>query len=151
MKHSSPTHVLGLLLAAAAATSGAAQEHMDPHPHNGVRGSPGHVGHHDHDHHHDHHHGHHRGHHDENARTHDLLQMHVMGGGVAGAGGGSGVPPQVGLEEDSGAELLHPLPHYMVGFMEWTAKYGRTWGTVKEAYHALKVRQYVEGNCLERC
>ena len=138
MKHSSPTHVLGLLLAAAAATSGAAQEHMDHHPHNGVRGpAPGHLGHHEHE--HDHHHDHHH-HDDKNAHTHGLLQMHVMGGAVAGAGGGSGVPPAAGLEDDAGAELLHPLAHYMLGFFEWTAKYGRTWGSVKEAYHALKVR-----------
>lgn len=139
MKHSSPTHVLGLLLAAAAATSGAAQEHMDHHHpphHNGVGGpAPGHLEHHDH--HHDHHH-----HDDKNAHTHGLLQAHVMGG--AGAGGGSGIPPaagaSAGLEGDGGAELLHPLAHYMLGFFEWTAKYGRTWGSVKEASHALKVR-----------
>ncbi|CAB1119136.1 unnamed protein product [Ectocarpus sp. CCAP 1310/34] len=133
MKNSS----ISLLLAAAAATSALASseprfEHAPPDPFNGRGG-----GHHDHDS-HDRVQHHHPRHAAGNEQTHQMLKEHVLRGAegpaIATAGGGSGV----GLKADGDAELLHPLAHYLLGFFEWTYKYGRSWGSVHEAFHALQ-------------
>lgn len=121
MKNSS----LSLLLAAAAATSALAS-----------------FGHHDHHHDHEGHdrvQQHHPRHPAGNDHTHEMLKEHVLRGGpaIATAGGGSGV----GLKAGEDAELLHPLAHYLLGFFEWTYKYGQSWGSVQEAFHALQVRK----------
>ncbi|CAM9646077.1 unnamed protein product, partial [Hapterophycus canaliculatus] len=121
MKHSS-THVLGLLLAAAAATAAPVEPHFDHHQ-NGVRGPAPSLG------------GrgsdveHARPHHGENAHTHAMLEHHLLGTGMHEA---------AGLEDDGGAKLLHPITHYMPAFFTWTFKYGQKWGSVKEASHALR-------------
>lgn len=128
MKHSS-THVLGLLLAAAAATAAPVDPHFDHH-HNGVRGPAPSHGAHDHDLRHDAEHF--RPRHGDNAHTHGMLEKHLLG---------TGMPEAVGLEDDRGAELLHPITHYMPAFFSWTFKYGQEWASVKEASHALRVSE----------
>lgn len=133
---------LSLLLAAAAATSAlASSESRFEHGHPATFGHGG-GGHPDHDHDsHDrmqHHHPRHAA--GNNEHTHEMLKEHVLRGAggpvVATAGGGSGV----GMKADGDAELLHPLAHYLLGFFEWTYKYGQSWEGVHEAFHALQVR-----------
>lgn len=112
MKPSSPTHVLTLLLAAAAATAASATEFTGA----GGFGGSG-VG---------------------DAPAHERLSASANGGSfmahellktnvVSGVGGD--------LEG-----LSHPLHQYMVGFVAWAYKYGKSWSNAEEALHALQAR-----------
>lgn len=56
------------------------------------------------------------------AYSHDMLRAHVHG---KGGGIGQG--------------LLHPLPHYLVGFLGWSYEYGMGWTSMEDALHALEV------------
>ena len=56
---------------------------------------------------------------------HEELKRHVEGGGAVGV--------------DAERSLLHPLPHYLFGFLEWSLEYGMAWSSLDSAVHALEV------------
>lgn len=181
MKNSTATHVLGLLLAAAAsasaATAGAFGGSAVPEQHVAMQASAGGgslVG-------------------DGNAATttagafggsgvpeeqHAAMQGSAGGGSLvgdgkaaparAGAYGGSGVPEKKHVKASAGGGslvrdshgayshdmlrahvhgkgggigqgLLHPLPHYLVGFLAWSYDYGMGWTNMEDSLHALEV------------
>lgn len=130
MKNGSATHILGLLLVAATSSSarkyhgadefGGSSVHEVRHPagaHGGA-GVPDHA----------------REHRpsprahgvvmEDSMYSHAMLHEHVHHGQAP-----------VGLD----VGLMHPLPHYLIGFMKWTYEFGVSFGNVDEATHALKV------------
>lgn len=113
MKYSSPTHVLGLLLA----TSAALAEDFDARAWSGP-----------------------------NVAATPPRAVGVGPRASASGGGGGGKMHDMlvrhAYSSENGEEMLelmHPLIHYVPGFMQWTFEYGREWESLAEAVHAFKV------------